>query len=123
VHRLQQAINRPMIIKNSQISIFGQKKYQIFIDKMVEFVNGNFKISGKPEDIKMDVASYIEESEKYGFDEEVTIEQYIFLKWEYPEFRKYPLSKEILDILCYPDRNAAKIIDELICHFEALKTK
>jgi hypothetical protein len=112
-----------LIVKDSQLAILSQKSLLAFINKMVDFVVVNFKLNEDKETLKKEITSIIEEAEVYGFYEEVTTEQYIFLKWEYPEFKKYPLHHEIMEILTFPGRVPAKKIDELILLFENRKNK
>lgn len=107
-----------MIITNSQLKTLHNVSYSTFLDKMVEFVIENFEITDKHGDLRNEISSFIAEAERYGFEEEVTIEQYVFLKWEYPEFKNYPLSNEILEILEYPEREPIIIIEELTLLFE-----
>ena len=107
-----------MIIANSQLITLSIVSYSAFLDKMVEFVIENFEKTDQNGDLRNEISSFMAEAERYGFEDEVTIEQYVFLKWEYPEFKKYPLSSEILEILEYPEREPIIIIEELTLLFE-----
>jgi hypothetical protein len=107
-----------LIIKNSQLEQLSLRPYQDFIDRMLDSVTGNFTTEVKSDMLRIEVTEIIEEARHYGFEKETEIEQYLYLKWRYPVFRKYPLSKDISGILEYPDRPPGKIIDELIIYFE-----
>ena len=110
-----------MTIAKSQLTVLRQKKFMTFIDKMIEFVLDNFSLNINRTILRDEIFSVVQEAESYGFEDEETIEQYIFLKWEYPEFKKHPLIPEMEEILTYPDRESQKKIDELILLFEDIR--
>jgi hypothetical protein len=111
-----------ILITKDQLFILSQSKYKAFIEKMIEFVLDHFDVRPDNQVLRKEIVSIIQESEGYGFREEATIEQYIFLKYEYPEFSRYPLSENILEILNFPDREPYTKIDELIYYFESNKS-
>lgn len=108
-----------LIINKSQITTFAENEYLSFLDKMAESIAENFGIENN-ENLKKEVVIYVVESQKFDFEYEETIEQYLYIKWKYDSFKKTPFNKNILDILTFPDRDEETKIDELFFYFENL---
>lgn len=107
-----------MVISENQMERLENESYSSFLERMEESILENFPTELDNQELKGDVKYYVEEADKFGFEMEEMVEQYLYLKWKYPSFKKMPLNKEILEILTYPDREAEVKIDELIFFFK-----
>lgn len=103
-----------LTITRNQIEIFQNSSFKDFLTRMTEFIIENFGLTDSTGKLTEEIRLVIREAEYYGFETEDTVEQYLFLKWKYPAFQTKPFSKEIHEIISYPDREPEKIIDELI---------
>jgi len=100
-------------INKLQFELLAENEYDLFLDRMAESIAENFAIENAP-NLKKEVTFFVEEAQKFDFETEETIEQYLCLKWKYPIFKTVPLKREILDILTFPDRQEDIKIDELV---------
>ena len=104
-------------IYKKQIALLEDAIHDSFTDRMTASIAENFELDPTKE-LREEVKKYIAEAEKYEFEMEETIEQYLYLNWHYPVFKESPPPKAIMDILNYPDRDSQVKIDELIICLE-----
>jgi hypothetical protein len=107
-----------LIIKTKQLQVMQNGIHHSFLSRMEESIIENFEVTRRTEEFKHDIRKTVTEAEHFGFYTEEAIEQYLYLKWKYPAFKKTPLNKDILEILTFPDRRQEVKIDELIFYFE-----
>ena len=109
-----------LIVNNRQKAVYESSSFDEFCLRMSESIKENFNISEPQSNFLEEIKLNIYEAESLGFETEETIEQFLYLKWKFPEFKIKPFSKEVLEIITFPDREPETTIDELIYYFETL---
>jgi hypothetical protein len=108
-----------MIITTTQLNTISALQERKYVDMLVSEVKLRFP-EGLPNDndLHSEVHKWVNEARSFEFSFEDDIEQYVYIKYLYPRFKKLPYSADLLQILTYPDRNPEIKIDELINYFE-----
>lgn len=108
-----------MIIKGIQLSKIGAEAEINFIKMLAQEVRQRFRINEDEDRNLLDeIRQIIMEARNFEFEFDEDIEQYVYLKFGYPLFRKRPYPNAILEMLRYPDRHPDVKITELITYFE-----
>jgi hypothetical protein len=83
-----------------------------FLTLMCKFIKENYPetLSIEEKLLKTQIKEAVDEARKFGFQYEMDIEDYLFIKWLYPEMKEQPLSENILNIMLFKDRSPQKKI-------------
>lgn len=100
-----------LIIKNKQLEVFNSFFFNKFINDLHDYLLDEFSEETSHLsniELKKSIISAIDMAEKYDIQSESDIWDFVLLYFRRNELREYAISKELLEILSYPDRPAER---------------